>query len=894
MTRENLILAAVLAIVLGVVGYRYYISTPEYLANQHYQSGQQAFDQGNIELGIQQMNAAMQFNETQTSSKARNALSGLLDENFLKTLPVEDLVVVFKGLLPHHKMNGRYLDRLNAWESSLETDNPYESGLLKLIAGKLPKNDESRQTLQHSAYNALGPHLEKIKVDIWAAQEYALLDEIFNHCQTCPVILQQHMDSLADSEAARALGQFYARSGEVEKAFTLLQPYVDSKLGLYREAEQAYNESLDELWNSTITYLDEGRAVDSFYSNYDAANEEEKSRLVNDFYWQRVDKSATVKNKLAAYQNAASVVPVVLDLGIVRLGRAMSTSETTLRQTELSAAESMFLSVKSYAGDTDDYQLYLGQVYYWLGKADEGDELFSALINKYERSPQVLYSLSNILRDLGARAKATTYIEEAYENEKDPELKKQYAYQRNLLATELDERIEWLEKSDQSKPNVQADLFSSKADKAQRDNDKKSANRWYQQAIDAYLKMPETSTLYNNVALIYMSKFENGRDENDYEQALLNMDKAVALSPDDSIVLSNAADSYATRTYRNILDKEFDFDVLDYSPSLNLFYFLYKDESEKLEYIKKIMASPSYAKMLEYRKKSLLLAPKDPRTFSISYSLYSFLRMDDEVIALANRLQAIGIEKDDANTDLASYRSGDSDAESIQALEDGLTRYKTRYKSLKKKDHPLEYLVVDDGLISMELRLWRLDQQIDLNILSKRANNNYISHPSSSTRSQLRNVLYAQVIQESIQSNTEFKQFFNTYRRIYDYDYLIAMAAASIPGYKSQSAEWSSVKKLIDVLVEQESSFPTRPNPRTWYFLQSYEHGYAKKLKSQYANYKVGPYQFMINDLTVTNREEAALENYFERRILDDNEGANAIIQEAIANGLLLPDSLII
>ena len=199
------------------------------------------------------------------------------------------------------------------------------------------------------------------------------------------------------------------------------------------------------------------------------------------------------------------------------------------------------------------------------------------------------------------------------------------------------------------------------------------------------------------------------------------------------------------------------------------------------------------------------------------------------IFALANRLQAIGIEKDDANTDLASYRSGDSDAESIQALEDGLTRYKTRYKSLKKKDHPLEYLVVDDGLISMELRLWRLDQQIDLNILSKRANNNYISHPSSSTRSQLRNVLYAQVIQESIQSNTEFKQFFNTYRRIYDYDYLIAMAAASIPGYKSQSAEWSSVKKLIDVLVEQESSFPTRPNPRTWYFLQSYEHGYANE-----------------------------------------------------------------
>ena len=33
------------------------------------------------------------------------------------------------------------------------------------------------------------------------------------------------------------------------------------------------------------------------------------------------------------------------------------------------------------AGDSDAYRLFLGQVNYWLGKADEGQKLFDALLD---------------------------------------------------------------------------------------------------------------------------------------------------------------------------------------------------------------------------------------------------------------------------------------------------------------------------------------------------------------------------------------------------------------------------------------------------------------------------------------------------------------------------------
>ena len=193
------------------------------------------------------------------------------------------------------------------------------------------------------------------------------------------------------------------------------KPYSNSHLDNYRRAETTYEQVTDTLWNDTIEFLNQGNAPDSFYEQYEAADEVGQNDLVNEVYNQRFDESRAVADALANYQRAAKVVPVVLDLGIVRLGLATRSADTNERQQHLAAAESLFLSVKGYAGDTDDYQLYLGQVYYWLGKVNDGDELFNALINKYERSPYVLASVSDVLRDLGATERAVGYIDEAYE-----------------------------------------------------------------------------------------------------------------------------------------------------------------------------------------------------------------------------------------------------------------------------------------------------------------------------------------------------------------------------------------------------------------------------------------------------------------------------------------------
>ncbi len=890
---KNTLIAYILVLTFaGLFGYNYYTGTPNYLFEQDYKAGVAAIENNEHKLGIELLTKAM-YSHTNISPEATKSLRGLLELEFLEKFTPKEVAVIFQEMLPVKSVRRDFRDILVSYLGQYETDHPFQAGQLSIVAVQSALDDKARLKFQEKAYQLLEPFEQEVQSDKKLAMAVTLLDELFNECKGCPTILQQYEKGLSSSEAARALGQYYARVNEIEKAFTLLKPYTDAKLKDYRKAERAYNTELDRVWQATIKFLDAGKAPDYFYKKYNEADDARQSELVNEIYVSNVEKSEVVKSRLANYQKSAAIVPVVLDLGIVRLGRATSMDDGALRKVELAAAEAMFLAVKSYAGETDDYQLYLGQVYYWLGKEGEGDKLFNALINKYGRGHSVLASISSVMRDLGAKVKATAYIEEAYEKADEKTNKQQYAYQRYFLSRSVEEQIHWLEKSDSAQFNIQADLHSAKATLAEEDGNNKLANSYYQKAIDAYLKMPEGLKSFNNIALIYMSKFDLGRDENDYDQALENMDKAVQLSPEDSIVLYNAASSNAVRAYRDILSDKFDFSAIDYRPSLDLFAYLYNDEKGKSEYARKIINSDSYAKMSEYTKRSVLLAPKDSQFFLNAFSLYKFLSMDDELISLSNRLDDIDLEVEDSTESQISYRSGKNDAESISSINGTIDAFIKRYSSLTIAEHPFEYVVVDSAVSRNRLSLLEYDEPVDLNKLLKKTERNYRSYPSSGTRSIFTKVLTRVIIEKSKKENDQFKAFYNTYGRIMDDDLLLAIAASTIPDYRSEVIKWEATKKLFENIVHSETMFSSLPSSSNWYLLESFEHQQANKSKVSYSEYDLAPYVSRIYDSVVTNKEELAIMKFIEHRIRGEEDLARKVIEQGLEAGLILPEALI-
>ena len=88
------------------------------------------------------------------------------------------------------------------------------------------------------------------------------------------------------------------------------------------------------------------------------------------------------------------VVPAALDLGMVTLQRAQSMKDPAARRAELERAEKTFLAIRGTAGESDQYMLRLGQVYYWLGKQEEGRQEFDKLLAKHQRKAEILFSLA--------------------------------------------------------------------------------------------------------------------------------------------------------------------------------------------------------------------------------------------------------------------------------------------------------------------------------------------------------------------------------------------------------------------------------------------------------------------------------------------------------------------
>src|SRR6185436_15425247 len=107
-----------------------------------------------------------------------------------------------------------------------------------------------------------------------------------------------------------------------------------------------------------------------------------------------------------------------------------------------------FLAIKGLAGGTDEYRLFLGQVYYWLGKSKEGKELFDQLLESKQRSYSALMALGRTLRDVGDMDGARNLVEEAYTAGKDNHEKYDAASMRAHVPKSLDDEIAWIKKSD--------------------------------------------------------------------------------------------------------------------------------------------------------------------------------------------------------------------------------------------------------------------------------------------------------------------------------------------------------------------------------------------------------------------------------------------------------------
>ncbi len=495
--------------------------------------------------------------------------------------------------------------------------------------------------------------------------QLALAVEQEGNLERCEALLTPLADKLAATEGARILGQRYVQHGKFNEAHALLAPYCESRLGQYRAAETAFESAYEVAQRSAVSELE---ADEAFRRRYDQAGPEEQERMVSEHVVAAIKSDPAVTRQREVLRQSSRVVPVALDFGVVQLYRAQGLADPAERKIELEKAEATFLAIGNAAGDTDEYKLNLGKVYYWLGKSAEGKKLLDEILERNAGDFQIRLAVVGTLREVGAETEARQLVEQIYNEETDEDNRYRAAGLRALLFTDIDDEIEWLNLCRVSDPSIKASLALARGNKALQDRDDATAEQELRQAAALYEGFPESSSSLNNAALCYNSLFHVRGQLADLRKAAAMLDRAVSLKPDNSTLMINAADMNFNLALAELCGEQIDLRLIRTSGGNNVLGYLYRDDAGRQQTLAQLKAQPALSKALQYFEKAILLAPKRGSNYAQAADIYSLL--DDEA-ALARLLRQI----EDAQPDTAEavaetlkHLAGENDEKNAQSL----------------------------------------------------------------------------------------------------------------------------------------------------------------------------------------------------------------------------------
>jgi hypothetical protein len=471
----------------------------------------------------------------------------------------------------------------------------------------------------------------------------ALLREEFGEAAGALELLEPAAGELGSGEGARLFGSLLLGEGRVAEALPHLERYVTPRLAGWKSAEASLERTYRTAQENALERLNRSGGPAGFKSRYEAAKPAEQEQMVGEYLAQEVQRDRAFLAAQESYQAAAKIVPSIMDLGVCRLRMAQATADPAERQALLKDAEEAFLSLKGVAGESDEFRLFLGQIYFWSGREPEGRALFDELLASKQRDFATLYGLADILRDLGEDNDARKLLEEAFPKAANEDEKVAVIGLRSMLARSADEKIEWLSKAGNSAaPMMVINLAEARGGKAEESGDLEGAGRHYREALAGYGKLPRTAASLNNSALLHSSLYRLEGKGEDFEKAARLISEAVELEPADSILSSNAADFQLTAAVVRLAGDRIHPKLLQRDPGLTSLRFLYQREEEKKALIAALKADPNFRKALSHYWDALLLSPKNSGFYAWGAGVFTYLE-DRESLA---KLLAKAAEQD--------------------------------------------------------------------------------------------------------------------------------------------------------------------------------------------------------------------------------------------------------
>ena len=721
------------------------------------------------------------------------------------------------------------------------------------------------------------------------AVELALAYEKAGQARECVALLRPLRVKLGATEGARILGQQLLQAGNNEEAYGLLHPYVQSRLDRLHTYERAYSNSVAGAYKGALNHLRTGHADPSFYTAHKRAPKREQEEMVEKFVQRWMQQDPTYQRAMTELKSANEIVPVALDLGSVQISRAQGFLDPDQRRQELLAAEKTFLAIRGLAGESDSYRLFLGQVYYWLGRATEGEELFQKLLRTRNRSFTILLALAETLREVGEEKQARELLEEAHRTAGNPQARYRAAASRAVVGLDMADKIAWLGKADPTDVGTQVALNNARGEQALEQGNKEAAASYLRDAIRGYESMTRNSTVLNNTAVAYLSVYEVTGHPSDLTHGLGLLEQAVALEPGNSILLMNTVHMLVSRALLDLVRDRLRLDLIKEQPEPGLLAFLYSNEEERTRLLQQLRASESMQKALTYLDRAILLSPKSRSLYLKQLSLLSGFRDQPELAKLRQRIQAAQLDEGQALEEGRAAWTGAKDSQYARDANTLIRRYEELLRSEAVRQHPatLDYVTVSLNNARLSAALY--GAPLDSRLVLESARAAYSSRPSSAARQGLIAAYWAAALQDLGRQDPEIAATSKkTGRLVSSSDLLTRRLDRGGPAAERIRGN-AEVQQALRLEKEANAAFPGLGMAGDWALMQALDPAEAASLARAVAANESGRLSSELQFLLSPSSGHALLTQYWSRKLAGDPAGARELYERARRNGMPLP-----
>jgi hypothetical protein len=757
--------------------------------------------------------------------------------------------------------------------------------LLDTVALLEPKNE----SLPQRRIDLLRAVVQAQPTNITRVVELALTYEKAQRMKDCHELLLRHRDHLGSTEGARLLGQHLLQESQYEDAYRLLYPYVQARLTRLHTIEQSYTNAVSGTYRAAVAHLRYGKADQKFYADYDKASKAEKEEMVERFVQQWMQGDANYRRALEQLKDANQIVHVTLDLGIVQLNRAQGFTDPAQRKVELEAAEKSFLAIRGLAGETEEYRLFLGQVYYWLGRAAEGKDLFEQLLASKNRAYPSLMALSQALREVGEDKEARALLEEAYRTGSAGPQKFRAASLRAVVAKDVADKISWLERGDVAEVATQVALNSAKGEQAVEQGRKEAAAGFLRKAIAGYESLTKSAAVLNNTGLAYLTLYEvDGRPE-ELNRGLSLIEQAVAMAPGNSILMINTTQVLLARALMDLLRDQLRFDLLKEQPNIEAFAFLYDNEAQRREMFQRLRANENMKKAMAYLDRALLLSPKSRSLYREQFYFQAAFEDQTELHKLQQRLRTAQLDAAEYQAESRESWDGAKDGEYLAKLETQIQRYEGLLQVDGVRQHPgtLEYVTV--SLNNVRLAALPYGGKSRPRDILRSAEAAYQARHSSATRTSLAAAQYACALETLNRQDPELDALIKRTARVLSPRYLTAFLLDRGGPSSARLRQNEEIQHALALEKEGSRAFPSFQQSDDWALFHTTD---AEQAAAAAKNARENPLARLVQELGLELAPTAGhmiLDEYWLRKLMGNEQGAGEFYREAMATGVPLP-----